>query len=99
MSVGADRFQMWKRRKTKNGAARLVPFAQTLFFTVSVPTRTPFAEPVSTRVQSVCAMIQQGKTSISKTKNTHFGVVIGVVDALKHPYSPVNKGKKGIRFK
>lgn len=96
MSVGADRFQMWKRRKIRNGAARFALFDQTLFFTVSVPMRTQFAELVSTRVQSVCAMIQQGKTSRTETKNTHFGVVIGVVGELNCPYSPVNKGNKRI---
>jgi hypothetical protein len=96
VSVGADRFQMWKRRKIRNGAARFALFDQTLFFTVSVPMRTQFAELVSTRVQSVCAMIQQGKTSKTRIKNTHFGVVIGVVEALKQPYSPVNKGNKRI---
>ena len=80
----------------KSGAQRFVPIVATLCSIANAHTRTPFAGFVSTLVQNACAMIQQGKTSISKTKNTHFGVVIGVVDALKHHYSPVNKGKRGV---
>jgi hypothetical protein len=44
-------------------------------------------------------MIKQEKTSKIKSKNIHFGVVIGVVGELNSPYSPVNKGKRGYRLK
>ena len=83
MSVGADKFQMWNRRKAKTETA----------------SAAPLASAVSTCVQCGSTMIKQEKTSKIKSKNIQFGVVLGVVEKFLWVKGPPNKGYLGTRFK
>ena len=99
MSPCADKVEMWMKKIKKIETAEFARSAQTLSCTASALLKTQFAESVGMSRQSVIALGMSEKESISgqiDIMERQFGVVIGVVEMLRRPYSPANKGKRGI---